>query len=179
MSVRDRFGVALSAAIVVMFAYAGVASAASNSGGGGNTAGIILVLIYVAIIVGVIVFFVRNRQSFQVGTATTVSSTDVIQRAMQTYTMAGWQVLSHTADNASFVKHRKAGCFIAGLLFLCGIIPGIIYLILGGRSLTANVRARTTTGADTLVEIAGNAQGFGGKRTAQQVIDALPHVASI
>jgi hypothetical protein len=180
MPLRQRMFLALAVVPLGAFALVGtVAAQSSNDDSGSSAAGIIVLLIWVALVVGSIVFFVRNRQSFQVGTTTALPVNDVIQRALQTYTMNGWQVLSHAPDNASFLKRHKPSCLIAGVLLLLGIVPGIIYLVLGGRALTANVQARAGSGSFTTVEISGNARGFGGERTAQRAITALPIVSGV
>ena len=151
-----------------------LAQSTSTNNDGGSAVGVIVGVIYLAIIIAWIVWFFQNRKPFQVGSQTSLSQADVVQRSIQTYTMSGYQVLTQNERGASFVKRQKPGCLSLILFFAMGIIPGIIYLAIGGRDLTANVSCRSTGPGVTVMEIAGNAQGFGAKRAAEKVLQGMP-----
>ncbi len=124
--------------------------------------------------VAVAIFMVLNRRSFQAGTQSTIGRSDAIQRAIQVYTMNGWRLTGHTDAGATFYKDVKANWFLGLFLMLFGLIPGIIYLVVGSRDLTATVHARQVGDAMTAVEVSGNARGFGGASTANKFVSALP-----
>lgn len=127
---------------------------------------------YGGIIGGVFYYFWNKRRPFTLTTQTGLAPQDAIRTAVQTYTMNGWQITSQTQDNATFVRQRKPSCLVAGLLLLCGLIPGILYLFFAGKTMSSYVSA-TAQGITTTVQLRGTVSGWGGKSTGQRIIQSL------
>lgn len=146
---------------------------AQDDGGGGGGGAVVGLIIYLATGGGIAYFMYRNRQSFSIQKQSSVAPAEAIRLAVQTYTMSGWSVTSNTGDNVTFVKATKGSCLVAILLFFLGIIPGILYMVFRGRTMTANVHVLPgPTGSAARIQ--GNTRGFGGQATAQRLAAALP-----
>lgn len=142
---------------------------------GGNSGGVVVgLLVWIAIIVGVFLYMRNSRQPYQVSAQTGARPEEAVRVAVQTYTLAGWQVTSQTADNATFLRQTKGSCFITLILLIIGLIPGILYLAFSGKSLTANVHAMPGGPSGTSVRINVTAHGWTGKDTADKVVASLP-----
>lgn len=145
----------------------------SSSGGGGGGP---LALLFVAALVGGIVLYVKNRRPYQAETHAALPVEVALQSVVQAYAMAGWMVTSQAWGSASFTKRKKANALIAIFLLFCFIIPGVVYLVLAGRILTASVNANATGMGTAAVRFAVNMRGFGGKASVQRALQALPQV---
>jgi hypothetical protein len=143
-----------------------------DSGGGG----IFLFFLFI-VWIGFAVYFWRQRRPIDITVQTSAKVDDVVQHAIQTYSHKGWSVTSNTGTTATFYRNLKPGCLPTLLLFCLGFIPGLIYLFIGGKDLTATISAREIGPSTTSVRITGNAQGFGGLAPAKQTSKRLPPVA--
>lgn len=161
---------ALTWALVGFAAFASPAAAQGDGGGGGA---VFALLFWLAIGVGVSYFLVRNRSPFQLSTTTSAAPEEVIERIERDYTMKGWSVASKRTDAVTFQYNRRPSCLWAILLFLLGLIPGIVYLVIGNRLMTTDVQARAG-GAGTRVDLSSNTRGFESERLAKAVLASLP-----
>ncbi len=153
-----------------------MATAQSGNDAGSGLDGMMGLLFLVGMGAFVIVMM-RSRQPSQVEARTPLPPDEVMQRAIQTYTMNGWRVNSQLANNVTFVTDRKPSCLIALILLCIGFIPGILYLIFAGRSLSASLHVSVNEASMSVVRITSNTTGFGGKSTAERVIASLPRAA--
>ena len=72
-----------------------------------------------------------------------------------------WQVLSESADGASFQYRAGPRMLVAILLLSFFIVPGIVYIILANRRESLIVHLDSATGGMMLVQVTSN--GFRGK----------------
>src|SRR5947209_3869076 len=147
-----------------------VAQASSGDDTAGTIGACFAILIWLGICAAVVVFMTKNRQPFQLESQTSAPPDEAMRRAVQAYTMAGWQVNSQLQNNVTFIRQNKPSCLILILLFCLGFIPGLIYLVIGGRAISANLHVDTSGPASSRVRIDGNARGFGGLATAERAM---------
>lgn len=145
----------------------------SGTGGGGTLAPSLLFI--VALVAG-IVFYVQNRQPFQADAYAALPADIALQTVVQAFTMRGWTVTVQGVGFAAFAKHKNANWLIAIILLLFFIVPGIVYLVLAGRTLTASVNTNMAGPETSSVRLVTNMRGFGGKAAVLQALQALPRV---
>lgn len=116
----------------------------------------------------------KTNQPFGLERITTLSGDIVIERLVGRYTVEGWTVPSQTDRSVTFYRRGQPSFIVTLLLFILGVIPGLLYLFLGGRDLTIAVTTRLQDKGMTEVEIVGNARSDGSLRIAADVLDELP-----
>lgn len=124
-----------------------------------------------------IAVFVRQRKDFDVSYQTSASPEDAMAQAIRCYSSRGFSVTSNTGSQATFYKNLRPGCLPAILWSLLGLMPGLIYLFIGGRDLTSTVSVRSMGTNLTSVQISGNAKGFGAMDPVNKLKDSLPPVS--
>jgi hypothetical protein len=157
-----------------------VAALAQQDGAGGAGVFIGVVLFWLGIPIAIIVIYVRRRASFQLETQTTLATEEVLQRAVQTYTMSGWDVTSETADHVTLVRNVRGSCLVTILLGLFLILPAIVYMYFSSHSIHLNVYARRSGASSTTVQIGSTATGWGARAATERLIrDLAPPTGGI
>jgi hypothetical protein len=72
-----------------------------------------------------------------------------------------WEIIEQSDRSASFKYHRRPKILIAIILMLCFLIPGVVYVLLGGKHESLVVSIDSGTAGMTIVQISSN--GFRGK----------------
>ena len=89
---------------------------------------------------------------------------------------SSWMPAGHTDRSASFVYRRRPSILLAFVLLWCFIVPGILYLVFGGKSQTLQVDVLGAEGDMTTVQVAASG-GFArrrGRHFLGQVQDRAP-----
>ena len=161
-------------ALVAVSALVGISAQQASSDAGSVVGGFFAVLMWLAILGGLLYWLISNRQPYQVEVATSMTTQEAVNTAVQTFTMAGWSVTSSTTESATLrVQGRGRSCLLAAILLVIGIIPGILYLAFAGRDINVSVYARRAGSSSTTVKIGVSARGWGGKSDADRVAAAL------
>jgi hypothetical protein len=92
---------------------------------------------------------------------TAMSAGDVVHHAVRVMTMRNWTMTSQTATAATFTRTKKPSALVALILMLFLLIPGIIYLVLGGKTFSLSVSTRIVGDGKTAVQLAWNRNGAG------------------
>lgn len=133
--------------------------------------------IFVALLLCGAVFFgylnFKAHQSFGLSRVSSLPVDEIMERIVGRYTVAGWRV-SQTERGVTMYRRSQPSIIVALLLFVLGIVPGLLYLFFGGRDLTIFVTTRAQDNDRTEVEIMGNGQSDGGFSIAKDVLDRLP-----
>ena len=102
----------------------------------------------------------------------------VIQRhAAKHFTAAGWAVTGSHGDTVSFARETGPAAGTALLLFLLGIVPGILYLLLARRTHVISVTVTRAPDGSELA-IAANRAGDGGERATIDFFNSLHEVTA-
>jgi hypothetical protein len=123
----------------------------------------VLVLFFLAIMAALIYWAIRSGRSGAIGARVGRPPRDVVQAAIQTFTARGWTTTSRSGRNVTFTRSQSPGCGIVLVLFLFGIIPGLIYWVAAKRSLVVSVLADNVAGqpGQADVQISWNRNGGG------------------
>lgn len=132
---------------------------------------VIGVLLCGALLVGYASF--KANQPFGLARVTSLPANEITERLAARFSMSGWQV-NQIGDGLAMYRRAQPSCGITVALFALGIIPGLLYLLLGGRDLTIFVSSRTRDDGTTHVEITGNAHTDGAYTMAKEILDGLP-----
>lgn len=116
----------------------------------------------------------KTHKPFSLIRRTSLPADDIIERLVGRYTVNGWMTPNQTDRGATFYRKSEPSILLTVLLFLFGIIPGFVYLMLGGRGLTLAVTTRRQDRGVTEVEVIGNGRSDGSMRIAADVLDSLP-----
>lgn len=115
----------------------------------------------------------RDNKPFRGSRVSTLDQSDGLRRVVERFTVDGWHVTSREGGTVTFAKRINPDWSTTFVLALFAVFPAIIYLLIGGKDLTATVHARPGPDATTDVDIVGNAQGYGARRTAARALDSL------
>lgn len=158
--------------------FASAQSSSSNDDGAALFGLLVCCGIPVVASIAIIIWMNRNRQPYITGTQTPIPVEQVLQTAVQTYTLDSYQVTSHTTGNVTFTRQTRPNMAFVILLLITGILPGILYWVLANKPFSVNVVA-APQGSVTSVNITSSVTGFGGKTTADKLIATLPRPAGL
>ena len=97
-------------------------------------------------------------------------------RAVRSYAADGWTPTSDHADALAFTRRPGANPGVALLLFLLGLVPGLLYLLIGGRTQTTTIL--TTAAPDaTALEIIATPSGTSAQAAAIRFFNSLHELA--
>lgn len=153
---------------------AGAQSSTSSSDDAGSA--VLLVFccgVPTIMLVLVVIFMNRNRKPYLSSTHTPLDVRKVLQSAIQTYSIGGYQVTSQTDQNVTFTKQTRPNVGFLILLIITGILPGIAYWILANKPFSVNIVAERGS-SGTSVNIASSVTGFGAKTTDDNFLASLP-----
>jgi len=108
------------------------------------------------------VAFVVNETSrpFRLPAVVPPKPVAVRRRAVAAFTADGWAVTSTMPDSIAFARREGPNWGLALLLFVLGVVPGVLYLLLGGRAQTLAVfTAPDPTGTRLQIVGSGSAAG--------------------
>lgn len=125
-------------------------------------------------VIGVVWLNYKSGEAFGLTRVTSLHTDDIIERLVGHYIVNGWQVTSQTARGATFYRRSNPSILLTLVLFVFGIVPGLIYLFLGGGDLTVAVTTRRQGDGRIEVDIVGNSRGDGSFRIAKEMLDGLP-----
>lgn len=82
-----------------------------------------------------------------------------------------WQVMAESENGASFRYHRRPNPYVAVVLLLIFVIPGIVYMVLAGKRESLLLNVYSDEAGMTVAQITSNGfRGkFAGRALAQQV----------
>jgi hypothetical protein len=167
------------ALLLGMFPGSAYAQSNNDSGDAGSAALLIFCCGVPAITaVLVVIWMNRNRKPYLTGTQTPMTVDQMLQTAVQAYTIDGYQVTSHTAGNVTFTKQTRPNMGFVILLLITGILPGIVYWVLANRPFSVNV-VGAQQASFTTVNITSSVTGFGAKTTADKLVASLPKPAGM
>ena len=119
------------------------------------------VLIVLILIAAIVAFFIlRSGENLRFET-----SSDPHRVVMAAVSIIGakrrWQTLAQSDHGANFQYHKGPKVFVAIILLLCFLIPGIVYVLLAGKRESLILNIDSGTAGITVVQVTSN--GFRGK----------------
>jgi len=104
-----------------------------------------------------------------------VSPAELHRHALRWYAAAGW-TLAAAVDGRSgalaFTRHSAPDPLLALVLLVFGILPGVLYLLVGGRTVTTTILIRPAPGGAEL-EIIASVRADGGQAAAVRFVRSL------
>ena len=101
----------------------------------------------------------------------------VRQRAIAAFTADGWTVTDTLPDSIAFARREGPNWGLTLLLFALGVVPGVLYLLLGGRTQTLAVLTAPERDG-TRLQIVGSGSATGraaaARFVAELAADGLP-----
>lgn len=95
-----------------------------------------------------------------------------VDQVSRSYAARGWGILAMSETSAAFTRHKGPSLLTAIVLLTLGIIPGVLYLFLGGKDLSAHLSIQDGTDG-RVAEITGNATGYFSARDAAHALNAI------
>ncbi len=107
---------------------------------------LIYIVFFLGLIAALVYWAIHNGRSGAVAVRAPRSSRDVVQTSVHALTVKGWTTTTCTDRSATFTRQQSPGCAIAIVLFVFGIIPGLIYWAAGKRAISVSVVATDVAG---------------------------------
>lgn len=115
--------------------------------------------------VGIVDRFVARHDAAvrekEVGIEVPLSRSEALDRAVEFMTRSGHALESRTGNSLTFVRRQKPSAQTGIVLLLFFVLPGILYLLLGGKTVRATIAAfpndggsRTVIGGDDAKAVA-------------------------
>jgi hypothetical protein len=97
---------------------------------------------------------------------------DILHHAARWFPSGRWTLAGSSPEMVSFTRHKEPEFGLVLVLFLVGIVPALLYLLLGGRSQSLTVLAsRVPDGTD--LEIIVSSKDGGGRPAANRFFNSL------
>lgn len=137
--------------------------------------------IFVIVCLGLLAFMIWRGMAGSARLETEMSTVDVVSNAVQVMTMKNWTVSSQTPTAVTFTRRKKPNWLTALVLLLFLLIPGIVYLVLAGKTFSFSVSTRAADMGKTSVQIAWNrnSAGRGPAAAIQRLIPIAPVAVSV
>ena len=123
-----------------------------------------------------LVALVEGRRPYQVRRWVPLAADEVRQHATRWYAAGGWTMTGGQADALAFARRTAPDPLLALLLFLFGIVPGLLYHLFAGRAQTTTLLTTPDRGGTDL-EIIVSSKDEGGRPTANRFYNSLVHLA--
>jgi hypothetical protein len=132
-----------------------------------------IAIVSVALLIFALVAYgVVGDKPYQLDLLVPLPQTTIEQHAFLWFTTAGWTLISSGAGALTFTR-RAPPRFAPALSFLLfGVLPSLLYLLVGGRKLTATLLTTAEPGG-TRLKIAINTRTSGGEETAINFVNTL------
>src|SRR3954470_4121382 len=134
---------------------------------------LIALLVLAGIGTSIYLFVESNTHSKDV-VRTTLPASQIMRQAIQEIgAERKWTATGHAPDFANFTVNRRASCLIALLLACFFIIPGILYMVLGGKSQTLSLNVFPEPDGTNTVQ--ASSSGGEAKRRGRRFLRGRPH----
>jgi len=133
----------------------------------------LLVLLALCAIGTVIYLFVESNTHGKDVVRTTLPASQIMRQAIQEIgAERKWTATGHSQDFANFSINRRASCLVAILLAFFWIIPGVLYMLLGGKTQTLSLNIFPEPDGTNTVQ--ASSSGGEAKRRGRRFLRGLP-----
>lgn len=135
--------------------------------------GIVLVIIgVVPLILALVLVAPRGSPPYALRQWAPLPTTTIRDHALRWFGGAGWAPTLAHADALAFARKAPPNAGVAILLMFFGVVPGVLYLLLGGQRQTVTVLLKPTPDGSDL-ELVVNTGSSGGRASVEAFFNSL------